>query len=47
MDKNSVDYKKIEEMFKLLNMNIQEGLNESSDKVVDAIENFQGTYIKT
>ena len=47
MDKNSVDYKKIEEMFKLLNMNIQDGLNEiglENVKIVNLIQLLKMAY---
>ena len=44
---NSIDYKKLEEMFKLLNMNLQQAANLSREEFKKLITDFKNTYVKT
>lgn len=42
-----IDYDRLEEMFKLLNMNLTDVIKMSSYQLQQAIKNFQNTYVKT
>ena len=50
---DEIDYKKFEQMFKLLNMNIQDAIKEfkadnkrGQQALINAINNFKNTYLK-
>lgn len=43
----SIDYQRLEEMFKLMNMNITDAIKMSRSELVATIKDFQATYVET
>ena len=44
---SSIDYQKLEEMFKILNMNLSDVIKMSRSELVAAIKDFEHTYVET